>query len=1511
MRRRRAARKLLAVSQVADSAGVLQVFGPATGRWFSQSFPSPTEVQKLGWPRIAAGEHALLLAPTGSGKTLAAFLSCIDRLIALPPAQREQGVRVLYVSPLKALAYDIERNLRAPLIGIGRAARDRDEQLVVPRVDIRSGDTSQKERRRQAKEPAEILVTTPESLYLILGSQSRDRLRTVETVIVDEVHALAPTKRGAHLAVSLERLCALADGEPQRIGLSATARPIDEVARFVGGDRPVAVVDASSPPLLELQVMVPVPDMTRPERRRDGEQAPLQAEEAPSGDEDDDVEPAPKPAQHGIWPVIVPELLQLIRAHRTTIIFVNSRGMCERLVQHINELAETPLVRAHHGSLAQGHRREVEEMLKGGRIPCIVATSSLELGIDMGAVDLVVMVESPGAVARGLQRVGRAGHGVGEISKGRIFPKHRGDLLEATVVAQRMRAGQLEPLRVPRNPLDVLAQQVVAMCSLEPQAITQIERVVRRAANFAELPKDAFIGVLDMLSGRYPSTDFSELRPRLTWDRQADELSARRGTRMLAIISGGTIPDRGLYRVQLGPDGPRVGELDEEMVHETQPGNIVTLGASSWRVEAITRDRVIVAPAPGEPGRMPFWRGAGPGRPIELGRALGAFLRELSEQSDSQAHDNLVQHYQLPPLAAENLLRFLREQRQQTGALPTDRAITVERFQDELGDYRICILSPFGGRVHAPWSLALEARFADSTGLEVQTMWGDDGICIRLVDAEELPELPSLFPDPEQIEELVVEQLGHSALFASHFRENAARALLLPRRRPGSRTPLWQQRLKSQQLLRVAQSFPSFPIVVETYRECLQDVFDMPSLCELMSRVRSRKVRVDEAVTPSASPFARSLVFAFVATYLYEGDSPIAERRAQALSLDRNLLRELLGQEELRELLDPEVIEQVEAELQHLSETRRVGHLDALHDMLRQLGGLSREEIRARSSVEVAPLLAELQASRRVVEMTIAGNNALLAVEDVALYRDALGAAPPLGLPDAHLEARAQPLLELLARYARTHGPFTARDLAHRHGLLPAAVEPALAQLEAADKLVRGEFLRAGKGEEWCDPHVLRRIKRRTLARLRGEVEPVDRATFARFLPAWHGVVSPHRSTRREPRAALEAAIVQLEGMPLSYAELERSILPARVPAFQPRLLDELGAMGFVSWIGCGALGSSDGRVALYRRTQVSSLVEPVALLESVSVLGRRIVSWLEQRGACFFEELLSLEQREEQESAPAGQEEMLETLWDLVWAGLVTNDTFQPLRALGMRRSKPRSRPSRRSKARGDLRTAGRWSLVAQLISTDCSPTERLHARALMLLERHGIVSREAIDVEHFSGGFSAVYPVLRAMEEAGKIRRGYFVEGIGGAQFAFPGAVDRLRSMKEPPAEPQITILSAADPANPYGWIVPWPEQPDTATRPPKRNSGATLVLVDGEPTLFLDRGGHVLLTFESAAESGALSRGFEALRDMLARRSRKTIRIDSIDGQPALRSAHAPLLRRLGVSFDHKGLVIEREV
>ena len=1496
----------------------MELFGPATRAWFGGSFEGPTQVQREGWPAIARGEHSLLIAPTGSGKTLAAFLWAIDKVSRLP-TDAPAGVRVLYVSPLKALVYDVERNLRAPLVGIRRSGELIGHPVRPIEVSVRTGDTSQRARREMARRPGDLLVTTPESLYLLLTSQARSILATVDTIIVDEIHALAPTKRGVHLALSLERLAAMTERDPQRIGLSATARPLDVVAKALGGDREVCVIDAAAPPNLELSVHVLVPDMTRPSAHlalelSEPEPASsavvavdLTDDEAPDPGDDPYDDPiygealarmtASPEERTSIWPSIHPELIALIRSHRTTIIFTNSRGLCERLAGSINELAEEELVRAHHGSVAHEQRTEIEELLKEGKLPGLVATSSLELGIDMGTVDLVVQIESPGSVASGLQRVGRAGHGVGEISRGRIFPKHRGDLLEATVVAREMLAGAIEPLRVPRNCLDVLAQQIVAMCVDTTRTVEEIEQLVRRTYAYQDLTRTVLHSVLDMLVGRYPSSDFAELRPRLIWDREGDTLTARGDAKMIAILSGGTIPDRGLYAVYLGADGPRLGELDEEMVYEMRPGEVFILGASTWRVVDITRDRVIVSPAPGEPGRMPFWKGPALGRPIETGRALGRFVREVAALPEDEARARLAGQHHLNEHASTNLIRYLAEQREASmGALPTDRAIVIERFRDELGDYRVCILSPFGARVHAPWALALQGLLAARAGFEVQTLYSDDGIALRFATVDEdTPFTELLIPEPEEVEELVVEQLASSALFASAFRESAARALLLPRRRPGHRSPLWAQRLKAQTLLAVARQYPSFPIVLEAYRECLQDVFDVPALKRLLEAIHRREVQVIDVETQSASPFARSLVFAWVAAYLYEGDAPVAERRAQALMLDRNLLRELLGAEELRQLLDADVIAQLEEELQALADGRRARHADGLHDLLRRVGDLTAAEVDARCvGGSGAEWLAQLDKQRRAVRMRVGGAERWVAIEDVARYRDGLGAMPPAGLPQVYLERVDQALEGLVARYARTHTPFALTLITERYQLPVGPTETVLRSLVREGRLVEGELRPDGTTLEWCDAEVLRRLRRRTLALLRDQVAPVEADVLGRFLPSWHGV-----GAGRSGLARLEEVVAQLEGLPLSFRDLERTILPARVQGYHAGMLDELGAVGAVVWTGRSAQGET---VALYRRDRVPYLVDMNEDAAPDDPLPRAILAHLEARGASF---LVDIRMPGMDGGMDGGMDLLMEALWELVWAGLVTNDTFLPLRAASVTR-KVGARGKRGAKVRTRA-AGGRWSLVSQLIGARPSDTERAHQRALMLLERYGIVSREAALQEGLLGGFAGVYPVLAAMEESGRVRRGYFVDGLGGAQFAYPGAVDRLRAARDPAATNQVLVLAAAEPAQPYGALLPWPPLRVPGSGTPKRVIEAHVVLVDGAAVLYVERGGRRLLSFVASEDEGRLEVALGALRSITERRRNKMLTLEKIDGESARQSALARALVKAGFAPDYRGLTL----
>jgi ATP-dependent Lhr-like helicase len=1479
-----------------DPAGSLESFSPATRAWFSGVFEEPTRAQAQAWAAIGKGDDTLVIAPTGSGKTLAAFLWALDRLAAAPlPADPKRRCRILYISPMRALATDVERNLRAPLTGIRHAARSLGLEEPDIHVAVRTGDTAADERRKLASKPPDVLITTPESLFLLLTSKARETLRSVETVIVDEVHALAGNKRGAHLAVSLERLDALrmagpepdaARGPAQRIGLSATVRPVAEVAGFLGGARQVTVVQPPSEKRLELNVVVPVEDMTeiagppRTSRRDggtgDGSQGPQGSQGAqglPGAGGDPE-------RQRSIWPHVEERVLDLIEQHRSTIVFANSRRLAERLCARLNELAAEraelaaadgdglaepawrsgdgaltvpagrrppaqvmaqagstagappEVARAHHGSVSRQERADIEEALKRGTLPAVVATSSLELGIDMGAVDLVVQVEAPPSVASGLQRIGRAGHNVGDVSRGVIFPKYQGDLIQATVVAERMRGGNIEELRGPRNPLDVLAQQIVAMTSMDDWPVDELERVIRRAAPFAGLTRPVLDAVLDMLAGRYPSEEFAGLRPRVVWDRLTGVVHGRPGGQRLAVTSGGTIPDRGLFGVFLaGSDAPgpggsrrhsrRVGELDEEMVYESRVGDVFVLGASSWRIEDITADSVLVTPAPGQPGKLPFWHGDAPGRPAELGAAIGQTCRQLSEASPEDAAAMLTAAG-LDELAAGNLLRYLADQREATGAVPDDRTLVIERFRDELGDWRVVLHSPYGARVHGPWALAIAARLRERYGgMDVQAVHTDDGIIVRVPDADEPPPTGVALIEPDEISDIVTAEIGASALFASRFRECAARAMLLPRRQPGRRSPLWQQRQRSAQLLEVARQYPSFPIVLETVRECLQDVFDVPALVNLLRDLGSRKIRIVEVETPTPSPFSRSLLFRYVGAFMYEGDAPLAERRAQALTLDSTLLADLLGQADLRELLDPAVVADTEHELQRVAPDRRCRDLEAVADMLRTIGPLTAEEVSVRCTVPEAAggWLTELARTRRALEIRVGGQPRWAAIEDAGRLRDALGVPLPPGIPEAFTEPLPDPLGDLVARYARTHGPFGADAVASRYALGIAVVAGTLQRLAAAGRVVEGEFLPHGRGTEWCDAEVLRLLRRRCLARLRKEVEPAPPVALARLLPAWQGVRPIEAATGRggpggypaRPRGAAGMtgpgavldALDQLAGAFVPASALETLVLPGRVPGYSPAMLDELTAAGEVVWTGAGGLPGGDGWLVL-APAEAAPLLFPEPSEITMTPVHEAILTALSDGGAVFFRMLhervsAGLAGAEGAAKAPSDTD-VAAAIWDLLWAGFLTNDTLGPLRTVlgggqprragsapaasrgrGLRHGSRRpsyGRPVMPSRT-GPPNVSGRWSLLP---SHTRDATMYAHALAQALLDRYGILTKGAVAAERISGGFAAVYPVLRAMEEAGRARRGYFVEGLGAAQFAVPGAVDRMRALAQP---------------------------------------------------------------------------------------------------------------------------------
>jgi ATP-dependent Lhr-like helicase len=1475
-------------------ADELARFSALTAEWFTGTFESPTAAQAQAWSAIADGDNTLVIAPTGSGKTLAAFLWAIDQLGAADPRPATAGTRVLYVSPLKALAVDVERNLRTPLTGIGRVAERRGVHAPDISVGVRSGDTPPARRRELITRPPDILITTPESLFLMLTSAARDTLAEVQTVIVDEVHAVAATKRGTHLALSLERLDQLLDKPAQRIGLSATVRPPEEVARFLSGQAKTTIVAPPAGKTFDLSVQVPVPDMANLENNT-------------------------------IWPDVEQRIVDLIEAHRSSIVFANSRRLAERLTSRLNEIhaersgvelpsgrnpqvgggspaqlmasgqsfgAPTLLARAHHGSVSKEQRAQVEDDLKSGRLKAVVATSSLELGIDMGAVDLVIQVEAPPSVASGLQRIGRAGHQVGEISQGVLFPKHRTDLIGCAVTVRRMLSGDIETMRVPTNPLDVLAQHTVAACALEPLDADRWFDTVRRSAPFATLPRSAFEATLDLLSGKYPSTEFAELRPRLVYDRDAGTLTARPGAQRLAVTSGGAIPDRGLFTVYLATDSEkpsRVGELDEEMVYESRPGDVISLGATSWRITEITHDRVLVIPAPGQPARLPFWRGDGVGRPAELGAAVGAFTGELARLGREEFADR-CHAMGFDDFASDNLWQLLDDQRQATGTVPTDTTFVVERFRDELGDWRVILHSPYGLRVHGPLALAVSRRLRERYGIDEKPTASDDGIIVRLPDTEDAAPGADLFVfDADEIEPIVTAEVGGSALFASRFRECAARALLLPRRHPGKRSPLWHQRQRAAQLLDVARKYPDFPIVLEAVRECLQDVYDVPVLTDLMHRIAQRRLRVVEVETATPSPFAASLLFGYVGAFMYEGDSPLAERRAAALSLDSVLLAELLGRVELRELLDPQVIATTTQQLQHLASDRLARDAEGIADLLRVLGPLTEREIADRcTTTEVGGWLDGLQAAKRALPVSFADRTWWVAVEDIGLLRDGVGVAVPVGVPAAFTESVADPLGELLGRYARTHGPFTTHDAAARFGLGLRVTADVLGRLAIDGRLIRGEFTDSADGDQWCDADVLKILRRRSLAALRAQVEPVSTTAYARFLPSWQHVGSHNSGVD-----GLAAVIDQLAGAPIPASAVEPLVFGQRVRDYQPAMLDELLASGEVTWSGAGPIGGGDGWIAFHTAESAPLTLSAPTEIEFTDT-HRAIMETLGGGGAFFFRQLADAFSRQ---LADTPGDDLKQALWELIWAGWITGDTFAPVRAMlsGTRRStgrrgspahRQRQRPPRLSRysvahaqARSsDPTVAGRWSALP---AAEPESTVRAHFTAETLLNRYGVLTKGAVAAEAVPGGFAMLYKVLTAFEDAGRCQRGYFVESLGGAQFAVASTVDRLRSYLDS-VDPErreyhAVVLAAADPANPYGAALPWPAQG------PGRKAGALIAIVDGELVWFLERGGRTLLSFTDDAEAHVAAA--TALAELVSAGRVQSLVVEKVNGVPVL--------------------------
>ncbi len=1552
------------------TADTLGGFHPAVAEWFRSALGEPTPAQALAWPHIADGKTTLLLAPTGSGKTLAAFLSAIDRLSRSAEPEPKKRLRVLYVSPLKALAVDVERNLRAPLAGIAAVGGRLEAGLRRLEMAVRTGDTPTIERAKMIRTPPDILITTPESLYLLLTSQQREILTSIDTVIVDEIHQMAASKRGAHLFLSLERLEALRRHVSttkkyvplQRIGLSATQRPLEEIARLLGGadvtgkrvvPRPVEVVDASAKKALSITVEVPPP-------------LPAPMANDALGLDDPDADDT-----KSIWPQVHARLVERVRAARSTMIFVNSRRLAERLATALNETAGEEIALAHHGSVAKDTRRATEERLKAGNLPAIVATSSLELGIDMGAVDQVIQVEAPPSVASGIQRIGRASHHVGGVPSGVLVPKHKHDLLACAAASAGIEAGDVEATYYARNPLDVLAQQIVAIAAVGLHGVakrrskkhaedrhveTDVEvlwALVRGAAPFAELPRASFDGVLDMLSGRYPSDEFADLRPRITWDRAGGTIAPRAGAQRLAILNGGTIPDRGLYGVFLASDSSsdgevargstkgkpsrRVGELDEEMVFELREGEVFLLGASSWRAEEITRDRVLVTPAAGIPGKMPFWHGDRAGRTVAFGTRIGKLTRVIADAKPKDAFAMLMKEHHLDTRAANDLVAYVGEETAAIGAVPSDRTIVVERVPDELGDLRICVLTPFGSRVHAPWAMAALKRLREERAGDIEAVWSDDGIVFRVPGGETPPPIELLFPSSDEVEDIVTAELAGSSLFAARFRESAARALLLPRQSIGRRTPLWAQRKRSADLLAVACQYPAFPIVLETYREVLRDAFDLAGLVEILRAVESRKIRISAVDTKTPSPFASSLLFAFVGNFIYDEDAPAAERRAQALTIDHAQLRELLGEVELRKLLDPEVVVEHERQLQRLD--RPLKHADAVHDLLLWLGDLSAAEIARRSSDgESTSWIEGLVAQKRLVRARLGGEARFVAIEDAARYRDALGVVLDRGLPDALLGPTTDALTSLVARYARTHGPFKAAAIAVRWGIGEAAITTALESLVGRGKIARGAFLplapgrvnhtarapegRAGvrrvgtEATEYVDVEVLRALKQRTLARLRKAIEPVPPEVFARFLAEWQGLVTPTTTNvARAPVDLLLQAIGRLEGCPIPASVLETEVLPARVPGFRPHHLDQLLATGEIVWAGVSPIGSNDGRIALYTADREALLTPPTIDDLPSGPLHGKIRELFDRRGAVFFAEIAR--------SAGGYPGDVLAALWDLVWSGEVTNDSLEPMRSLrDFGRESAKGRDGRRARAARSLGRArggppgseGRWSLRRSRWEREPSATERRTAIGRALLERYGVVLREVGAAENLPGGFGYVYDVYRAMEEQGRVRRGYFVAGRGATQFALPGAEERLRTPARATDDPddvaRAVVLAATDPANPWGSLLPWPDRDGGPTA--QRAPGARVLLSSGRLVGWLSRGGHHLATFFAADEPLAtqdaehLARGLVHLATAAGPHGHRSTMIATIDGVAAPESPLAGMLVEHGFAARQGSLV-----
>ncbi|MGK3127669.1 ATP-dependent helicase [Pantoea sp. C8B4] len=1522
-------------------ASSLALFAAATQQWFRDTFSAATPAQQEAWRAISSGKNCLVIAPTGSGKTLAAFLYAIDALFRERSAgdlpERSHRTRILYLSPVKALAADVQRNLQRPLAGVADERRKRGEAEITLEVGMRSGDTLSSERAKLQRRPPDILITTPESLFLMLTSKARDTLRGISTVIVDEVHAIAGSKRGAHLALSLERLDALLTHPAQRIGLSATVKPPEVVAQFLGGSRETLIVNPPAQRSLALTIRVPVEDMTDIQQRPDSRSVQDATLSAGS-----------------IWPHIEAGILDEVLRHRATLVFTNSRGLAEKLTARLNELytrrlGEKPtapeasfaygsftggtekrsvttndlLARSHHGSVSKEQRLEIENALKAGELRCVVATSSLELGIDMGDIDLVIQVGAPPSVASALQRVGRAGHQVGGTPKGIIWPRTRRDLVDAAVIVDSMMAGELDAITLPHNPLDLLAQHTVAAASMDTLEIDSWFELVRRAEPFKTLPRNAFDAVLDMLAGRYPSDEFANLRPRIIWDRQNNTLTGRPGAQHLAVTSGGTIPDRGMFSVML-PEGEeqtgarRVGELDEEMVYESRINDIITLGATSWRIQQITHDQVVVVPAPGRSARLPFWHGDSLGRSATLGEAIGGYLRHAS-------HEVSLPGDSLDANARHNIKSLIAEQIQATGELPTDRSLLIERCRDETGDWRVILHSPYGQRVHAPWALAVAERIGRIMGIDPAVVASDDGIVARFPDSDgRVPGAELFLFEPDELQRIVMASVGHSALFAARFRECAARALLLPRRNPGKRSPLWQQRLRASQLLEVARQFTDFPILIETARECLQDVYDLPALHHLMARLHQGDVRLTEVTTETPSPFAAPLLFGYVAEFMYASDAPQAERRASMLAIDSNLLSDLLGQAEMRELLEPAVIARVEQELQRCVAEYQARSIEALVDMLRELGPLSTEELVARFNGDepLEPGLHALQQAQRIVSVTIAGIARWAVAEDAVRLHDALGCVLPVGLPAALLEPVVRPLQDLLGRYARTHAVFSSLQVAQRFGLGRAVVDEALDQLRQQNKLLKGDFLASGADEsaQWAAESVFRRLRVRSLQSARDATQPVAPAAYVAFLLERQGLLSD--ANARQTQGAFSglngvmSVVEQLAGVVLPVSLWESQIFPARIRDYQPAMLDELLSSGEVIWVGHPSSNLQDGLVSLHLSEFASETLPAMDHSVTLSPIESRLVALMQDGAGWFVRQLMPRITETMDSNELIEPTDVYQALWQLIWRGVLTIDTWSALRNLSQIASTPKPRPvrarhgrhsrssfgaSRPVESRLSLHAmAGRWSLIPRQPIAD---TERALSMAENMLDRFGVITRGAAIAEQIPGGFPALQPVLRAMEDAGRLLRGRFIAGMGAAQFADNSAIDRLRQLDaDKSARHAPVVLSAIDPVNPFGLTLPWPIS-ITGTKPTRR-AGAFAVIVRGRVMLYLPPGGKELMTFNAQDSDEDLHAALVALGQALSREKHLNFTLERINDRPVGQSNLLAALKEAGFSRVPKG-------